>query len=108
MVKAFLATKTTKENGETLSHVHIPKYNIAILHGMKEAKEELPITYYTEMEQFLASFKKATVKAKKDGMLDEHEAGPFPTHCTVSFYSGPWVPRTSWYGCIPFYNGIAW
>jgi hypothetical protein len=78
MVKAFLATKTTKENGRTSSHVHIRKYNDAILHGSKEAKEDLPINYYTEMEQFLASFKKETVKAKKDGMLDEHEADPIP------------------------------
>jgi hypothetical protein len=61
-----------------LSHVHIRKYNGSIFHGSKEAKEKLPLTYYTEMEQFLASFKKATVKAKKDGMLDEHEADPIP------------------------------
>jgi hypothetical protein len=78
MVKAFLASKTTKENGKTSSHVNIRKYNDAILHGSKEVREELPREYYTEMEQFLAAFKKETAKAKKDGMLDEHEADPIP------------------------------
>jgi hypothetical protein len=72
MVKAFLATKTTKANGKTASHVHIRKHNDAILHCAKEAKEEpLPTMCHAEMEQFL-------IKAKKDGMLDEHEADPIP------------------------------
>jgi hypothetical protein len=71
-----LAHRKTKENGKTASHVQIRKYNDAIIYGAKEAKQHLPITYYEEMEKFLAAFKKETTTAKKDGMLDEQEADP--------------------------------
>jgi hypothetical protein len=37
MVKAFLANKKQKTNGKTSSHVHLRKYNDAILNGAKKA-----------------------------------------------------------------------
>ena len=75
-VKAFLAHKKKKENGKTCSHVQLRKFHDAILFGAKKANEQLPKAYYEEMEKYLDAFKKETVEARKDGMLDEQEADP--------------------------------
>jgi len=76
MIKAFLAHKKTKANGKTSSHVQLRKYNDAIIFGAKSANQRLPQGYYEEMEKYLGAFKKETMSAKKDGMLDEQEADP--------------------------------
>ena len=78
MVKAFLADRKVKANGKTSSHSQLRKYNDAILHGAKEAKIRLPLKYYEGIDPFLKAFKKETVQAKKNGMLDEREADPIP------------------------------
>jgi hypothetical protein len=76
LVKAFLAHKKIKDNGNTSSHVQLCKYNDAILYGVKQASQLLPRGYYDEIERFLNSFRKETVEAKKEGKLDEQEADP--------------------------------
>ena len=76
MVKAFLAQKKQKANGNTSSHVQLCKYHDAILWGSQQAKQLLPRAYYDEIEKFLTSYKKETVDAKKEGKLDEQEADP--------------------------------
>jgi len=76
MVKAFLATKKKKPNGKTCSHIQLRKYYDAILFGAKKANQQLPQSYFEEMERFLNAFKKEMVGARKDGMLDEQEADP--------------------------------
>ena len=74
--KGIFGVQEEKINGKTASHVQIRKYNDAIIYGAKEAKQRLPIIYYEEMEKFLGAFKKETMTAKKDGMLDEQDADP--------------------------------
>jgi hypothetical protein len=65
MVKAFMAHKKLKANGNTSSHVQLRKYNDALLWGSQEVKQLLPRGYYKEVEKFLQSFRKETVDAKK-------------------------------------------
>ena len=65
MVKAFMAHKKVKANGNTSSHVQLCKYNDALLWGSQEVKELLPRGYYEEVDKFLQSFRKETVDAKK-------------------------------------------
>jgi hypothetical protein len=76
MVKAFLAFKKQKENGKSISHVQLRKYNDAILWGAKASQQCLPLSCYEAMEKFLVAFKKEMMLAKKDGMMDEQEANP--------------------------------
>jgi hypothetical protein len=76
LVKAFLANKKLKGNGNTSSHVQLRKYHDAILWGSQEASQLLPKDYYFEMDKFLQSYRKETVDAKKEGKLDEQEADP--------------------------------
>jgi hypothetical protein len=76
MVKAFLAHKKQKANGNTSSHVQLRKYHNAILWGSQQAKQLLPRAYYDDIEKFLTSYRKETVDAKKEGKLDEQEADP--------------------------------
>jgi hypothetical protein len=71
MVKAFMAHKKVKANGNTSSHVQLCKYNNALLWGSQEVNQLLPRGYYKEVEKFLQSFRKETVDAKKEGKLDE-------------------------------------
>ena len=40
----------------------------------KTGHQRLPLSYYEEMESFLAAFKKETMVAEKDGRLHEQEA----------------------------------
>jgi hypothetical protein len=76
MVKAFLAHKKQKANGNTSSQVQLRKYHDAILWGSQQAKQVLPRAYYDDIEKFLTSYRKETVDAKKEGKLDEQEADP--------------------------------
>jgi ATP-dependent protease Clp ATPase subunit len=66
MVKAFLAHKKQKANGNTSSHVQLRKYHDVILWGSQQAKQLLPRAYYDDIEKFLTSYRKETeVDAKK-------------------------------------------
>lgn len=74
--KAFLTTKKIKDNGNTSSFEQIRKYNDAVLWGAECSKEQLPTSYYTEMEKWMMSYRKEAATAKKDGRIDECEADP--------------------------------
>lgn len=74
--KAFLTTKKIKDNGNTSSFEQIRKYNDAVLWGAECSKEQLPMSYYTEMEKWMISYRKEAAIAKKDGRIDECEADP--------------------------------
>lgn len=76
MVKAFLASRKTKANGKTSSHVNLRKYHDAILYGAKKAGQRLPQSYFEETERFFNAYKKEAAAAKKEGNLDEREADP--------------------------------
>ena len=78
IIKAFLSQMKIKENGNTCSYVHLRKFHDAILWGSEKAKQPLPPDYLREMPKYLDSFKKETMKAKQEGMLDEEEAEPIP------------------------------
>ncbi len=65
LVKAFLAHKKKKPNGNTSSHVQLRKYNDAILYGAQQALQLLPRGYYDKVEKFLNSFRKEALEAKK-------------------------------------------
>jgi hypothetical protein len=53
MVKAFMAHKKVKANGNTSSHVQLRKYNDDLLWGSQEVKQLLPRGYHEEVEKFL-------------------------------------------------------
>jgi hypothetical protein len=65
MVKAFMAHKKVKANGNTSNHVQLCKCNDALLWGSQEVKQLLPRGYYKEVDKFLQSFRKESVDAKK-------------------------------------------
>jgi hypothetical protein len=71
LLKAFLAHKTQKANGNTSSHVQLCKvFSQCFYVGF-------PLrAYYDEMEKFLTLYRKESVDAKKEGKLDKHKAGP--------------------------------
>jgi hypothetical protein len=77
-VKAFLAQKKKKENGNTCSFVHIPKYHNAIIFGTERVGVALTPSYLLEMKKFLASFLKEMKQTKVMGELDEDNAKPIP------------------------------
>jgi hypothetical protein len=75
LVKAFLAHKKVKPDGNTSSHVQLHKYNNPILYDAQQALQLLPRGNYDEIDNFLNSFRKETVEVKK-GKLDKQEADP--------------------------------
>ena len=105
MVKVYLVSRKTKPNGKKYSHVHLRKYHDAIMYGAKKAKTPLPVSYYTEMDGFLTSFRKETAEAKKDGMLDEKEADPISW--TLFRHILQWALGFSNY-CVCFFSILQW
>lgn len=78
LIKAFLGHKKIKINGKTSSFTQMRKYYDAILWGATSAKEQLPTSFYVEMDKWMNAYRKETKKAAKDGNLDENEADPVP------------------------------
>jgi hypothetical protein len=78
LIKAFLGQKKIKLNGKTSSFTQMRKYYDAILWGATSAKEQLPTSFYVEMDKWMNAYRKETKKAAKDGNLDESEADPVP------------------------------
>lgn len=78
LIKAFLGHKKIKANGKTSSFTQMRKYYDAILWGATSAKEQLPTSFYVEMDKWMNAYRKETKKAAKDGNLDENEADPVP------------------------------
>ena len=74
MIKAFLSTKAIKDNGKTACYLVVRNYFNTILHGLREAKELLLLSFCNEIEISLMSFKKRVVSAKLSGDVGKNEA----------------------------------
>ena len=106
-VLAYMAANKVKQsNNKLYSFSHMRKIHDAILFGSKMAKEKMPSSYYTEMESFLASFKKEVARAKSAGNLDENTSDPI----CFSLYSliCDWALNSTniFCGYGPYCNGI--
>ena len=75
---SFLLQTKKKENGKIKQFTDIRKYKDAILWGSATSECPLPTAFYTEVTKYLKSYKKETVVAKKNGMVDESGADPIP------------------------------
>ena len=76
-VLAYMAANKIKpSNNKMYSFSHMRKMHDAILFGSKMVKQRMPSSYYSEMESFLASFKKEVARAKSAGNLDENTSDP--------------------------------
>ena len=78
LIKAFLSSAKRKSNGKICSFSNIRKFHDSILFGAEQASEVLPQIYHQEIQTFLESFKKESVKAKRQGNVDEHDADQIP------------------------------
>jgi hypothetical protein len=78
LVKAFLGSVKRKSNGKICSFTHVRKFHDAILFGAEQAGEILPRMYHQAIHSFMESFKKESVKAKREGNVDEMNADPIP------------------------------
>ena len=89
IIKAFMAAKRFKSNGNEFSYDHMRKYKNAIEYGAKRAKQALPQDFDVQMTPFMVSLKKQKTVAKKSGNLDECEADPitFSLYRLISFYA---------------------
>ena len=78
---AFLLKTKYKQGatGKIKQFGDIRKYKDAILWGSSIAQSPLPTEFYTGIDQYLKSYKKEAVVAKKNGLVDEHGADPIPT-----------------------------
>jgi hypothetical protein len=81
LVKAFLAHKKIKDDGNTSSHVQLHKYNDAIMYGVKQALQLLPRGYYDKIDKFLNSL----LKQKKKEHLTNKKRTPFPGRSSIYF-----------------------
>ena len=108
MIKACLATLKVKENGKLRSFKDLSKFHGAIKFGSEKANQPLPPEYYSQMDRFLAAYKKETRKAAQDGNLDEEESDPVPyplycNFCEWSISAGNvflWAYTVSQWNCI--------
>ena len=73
-IKAFLASMKYKPNGRMYGYSHISKFYDAIKWGCGLTSQRLSTNFYTEMENFLKSYKKDYTAEKKKGNVDEKEA----------------------------------
>ena len=72
-------TKAGKSDSRKLkSFEDARKYFDAIKWGATQANQLLPTEFFTQSEQYLASYKKKVVEAKKNGDTDERSAAPIP------------------------------
>ena len=76
MVLSYMAATKYKADGKLYSYEHVRKINDAILFGSKRVDQELPGSYYTEMESFLLSYRKENAVAASEGNVDERSADP--------------------------------
>ena len=77
-LKSFISSKTKKENGKLMSYDAIRKYWDAVQFGAKQANALLPVSFYTQKDKYLLSYKKQVAKEKGCGNVDEKEADPIP------------------------------
>jgi hypothetical protein len=73
-IKAFIADMKVKPNGKIYGYSHISKFYDAIKWGCDRTEALLSTFFYSEMDKYMASYKKDYAAAKKDGNVDENEA----------------------------------
>ena len=73
---AFLSEMRIKDNGKHSSVSNISKFYDALKFGSKISKRLLSVTFYAEVDKFIACYKREHASAKKKGQTDEMEADP--------------------------------
>ena len=73
-IKAFLADMKVKPNGRIYGYSHMSKFYDAIKWGCGRTKSHLSTSFYTELDKYMASYKKDYTTEKKKGNVDENEA----------------------------------
>ncbi len=76
MVLAYMAGTKHKEGQTIYPYLHMHKVHDAILFGARTVEQLLSISYYSEMDSFLNSFKKETADTRSRGNVDEKSADP--------------------------------
>ena len=69
MVIAYMAGKKHKANSKLYLHTHMRKMHDAILFGARTVKKSLPLSYYSEMDSRLSSFKRKMLKQSQKATL---------------------------------------
>lgn len=73
-IKAFLADMKVKPNGRIYGYSHMSKFYDAIKWGCGRTTSHLSTSFYTELDKYMASYKKDYTTEKKKGNVDENEA----------------------------------
>jgi hypothetical protein len=71
---AFLSQMRIKDNGKHSSVSNISKFYDALKFGSKISKRLMSVHFYSEVDQFIACYKREHASAKKNGQTDEMEA----------------------------------
>ena len=74
----FLFKTKYKQNGKLKSMEDVRKYKDAIMWGAKILEERLPTQFFSEMDKYLAAYKKEWAQAKKKGQAEDVGADPIP------------------------------
>jgi hypothetical protein len=74
----FLLETKRKANGKYKSLEDLRKYKDCVMWGAKMASERLPTTFYEGVDNFLGSYKKEFIQAKKAGETEESSSDPIP------------------------------
>ena len=103
------ATKRKHQEGNT-SYCYdlMQKIHDAILFGSRTVKQVLSLSYYSEMDSFLTSFKEETADAQSHGNVDEKKADQinFTLFCMILIWA---IDRGNILaGCGQFCSGILW
>lgn len=79
IMKFLMDTKNKDNNGKIKQYDDQRKYKDAIVWGSKVVNQPLPVDFYRAIEQYLASYKKVAVNARKEGKTDENSSDPITT-----------------------------
>jgi hypothetical protein len=74
----FLLETKRKANGKYKSMEDLRKYKYCVMWGTKMASERLPTTFYEGIDNFLSSYIKEFIHAKKAGDTEESLSDPIP------------------------------
>lgn len=72
----FLLDNKLRADGKTKGADDIRKFKDAILWASGVAEEDLPTSFYKQIEDYLKSYKKVAVQAKKKGETEDKAADP--------------------------------
>jgi hypothetical protein len=73
------STDKRKGDGKLKSYQDLRKYRDCVVWGAKMAGEQLPSSFFEDMETYLTAYKKKFAQAKKLGNVDEYSTDPIPT-----------------------------